>query len=457
MPGPNNPENPIFTGVDKHLSSPWFGLSIHSSQDLTYQADVRPINQEYLQRIADKSGSLGGLKTNRDAIRGANLSLWRSSDVITVVLDATTGTYKQGYLGDMIEATRIVNAIRAQDKKVRIVASHTDIFEGSQDPNIKLVPIPTDIPPATERPWQPRLLRFLGQVTEGDPVVFPLNAFMPILANIDKAGVITNTDMFSELNRVLGQGGHQFGIEPERWWKRGVHQLQALQIVSDLIGIEDVYQWKKFPDAYLYPNSSAKKTARRIVNLYKCFYSPTDHEGVSLLIHPGVATNGRKVELKFYPESRWKKVIDRIPAENLPFRNLTVMKPSEPAQAAIASRLAKHAREVGIKTTEILEAELKKKYGWTLGSFIAFLQELSSRRGLILGCDSMPAGHAAPAVGLHSVVLGSPSYNPGFYGPHENALIVMPNSSKGLAGTKDINPEHVARALDYMGTELLSR
>lgn len=448
-------EYPVFEGIDKHLDSPWYGLSIHDQKTLTYRTDVKPLSYPDFEEIATKRYSLGSLLNHRSEIRRHNGKLLDESDVVSVVLDGRVNDRNQGYLGDMIEASRLVNALRQAGKNVQVIASHTDIFEGTTDKGIMVVPIPSDIPAATEHPYQPRLLRYIGQFSSGSAVLFPTNANLPILLSINSEGKILNEGMLSKFNNFLSASRNQFGVEPDRWWKRGAHQLQALQIVADLIGLEGVYDWKEFPKAFLEPDQHAKLVAQKARNFYKCT-TDTHSEGVSLLLHPGVATNGRKVELKLYPESRWKKVIDSLVGEDLPIRSLTIVKPIDLMQAGMASRLVEHADVLGIRVRELPERELKEKFGWTLGSFISFLQDFSTRNSIILGCDSMPAGHAGPAIGLDSIVLGSPAYNPGFYGP-ERGLVVMPRSYRELVGTKQINPKHITAAIKTMSAEVMAK
>ncbi len=71
----------------------------------------------------------------------------------------------------------------------------------------------------------------------------------------------------------------------------------------------------------------------------------------------------------------------------------------------------------------------------------------SNHRGMIVGCDSMPAGHAGPATDNPSIVLGSQSYNSGFYCPPDKSLVVMP--SKG-AFTSSIEPSNVVWAIQEL-------
>lgn len=450
-----NPE--IFKGVDRHLGLPSFGLRVHSYDRLTYEANVRPLRRPDLSIIEDRRFSLAGLVHHGAEIQAANKAKLDSSDTVAVVLDGRVSIYNQGFLGDLVEASRLVTALRQADKRVKIISSHTDIFDGSSDQGVSVAPIPADLPSGNEMPWQPRLLEYVGKVADGSPVMFPMNAKMPLLLSVNPDGEIADKTRIDELNRFLSQKETQVGIQPERWWRRGIHQLQALQIIADLTGIPGALEWDRFPDAYLHPNKRAQRSVDKVINIYNCFFKGASSDKVPLLVHPGVATNGRKIELKAFLESRWKKVLEEVKNEGLPIKSVNVLKPVDAQQGAMASRLATYAHELGFKTTALPEQKLRAKYGWSLGSFIAFLQELSHRQGIILGCDSMPAGHAGPAVDVPAVVLASPSYNPGFYCPPKDALVVMPKIVDDRGFTKDINPHHVVEAIRDMSEKVLSR
>lgn len=444
------PEGIIFNIADQHRGKPWFGMHPHSVEHLTYRTQVPTLNSADWDTITSRESSLSGLKTHRKAIREANERLWRSSDVLTMVLDGRANIYNQGYLGDLVEATRIINPILASGRNLRIITSAPDVFSGFEGSNLEITGIPAHVPVATDLPWQPELLRYVGQQADSSPVLFPLNARVPMLFDINGQGEVRNLSAVSELNRFLNQSQRQFGIRYEKWAKKGMHQLQALQVMTDLIGLDGSFDWSQFPDAFLHPDGHAKDTAAKVVNLYHCFYKSNGRP--PLLLHPGVATDGMKLKLKSYPESRWKRVITGISDEGLPVKSLTIIRPTDATQNAVAVRLVNHARKLGLKVSDVPEAKVRQDLGWSVGSFIAFLQELAHRQGVIVGCDSLPAGHAGPAVGIRSVVLGSPFFNPTFFCPPENSMVVMPNANLDSVVDKDIttgaiNPTHVVEAI----------
>lgn len=459
MPRSLNTEPSGNAGIERYFSYPWSGLKPYKEGAFTYKPGVRPLTPEDLTTITGKHLIVGGISRlvlNRELVREMNRP-YLDSDVITVVLDGRVNVYNQGFIGDMIEASRMVTALRKQGKEVRIVTSHTDIFEGSVDSGISIVPIPADTPSAAETQWEPRLRRLIGRVAEGYPVLAPLNARLPILLSIDSEGEIVNGENISTLNRILNQREDGFGIEPNKWMNRGLHQLQALQVTADLVGMEGVFEWEGFPSTFLHPDNHARKVALDTILRYKCMQSSLNSGKFPLLIHPGIATNGRKMEQKFYPESRWRRVLDGLTdAEDLHIGNITIVRPVDNFQSGMAFKLVRYSEDElrSIKTFGLPEAELKQKEGWSLGAFIALLQEFKYRKGIIIGCDSMPAGHAAPALGIPSIVLGSPRYNPGFYCPPDNALVVMPPNAKPWPATKDINPAHIVAALKGMVSEL---
>jgi hypothetical protein len=450
MSFPDNKSYNGYPGIDKNLGRPWFGMNYESTKYATYNSDVRPLTAEDWAGITEKGQPLTGLGTHSKKIIRQNRAILAKSDTVTVVLDGRVNIFSQGYLGDLVEATRIIDPLLENGKHVRIVTSHTDIFGGAESNKLEVKGISSDIPPANHYPWDQRLLRYIGQAAAGSPVIFPVNARVPLAFEIDKQGEIKNGDIISVFNRMMNQSDKQVGIRHEKWAKRGVHQLQALQGFSHLLGFDSL-GWDKFPEAFFYPDSYSVKVADEVINYYHCFYSTNNDK--PLLLHPGVATDGRKVALKGYPEEKWKAAITKISTSSAPVSSITMLKPVDQDQAMMATRLIKHAERVGFNVSEVPMEDINRKYGWSFGSFISFLQELSMRNGIILGCDSMPAGHAGPAAHLKAVVLGSPFFNPTFFGPAEKSLVVMPkhdySKSEGLhVKTVNINASQIGHAVE---------
>lgn len=432
-----------FPGIDKNLNSSWFGIKYLAPDQVIYVANVLPLTPDQWNEITQKGQPLSGLSKKESGLRNRNRRLLDASDVVNVVLDGRINIFNQGYLGDLVEATRIIDPLLENGKRVRIITSHMDIFGGAESGDVEIKGIPSDIPPANQYPWDQRLLRYIGKIGNGDPTIFPVNARVPIAFHVDNQGNIKNGEEIDKLNSLLNQSHKQIGIRHEKWSKRGVHQLQALQAFGHLLGI-DTLSWTQFPDAFFYPDAYSVRVADQVISYYHCFYSGENN--TPLMLHPGVATDGRKIDLKGYPEDKWKEVITAISDSKAPVDSLTMLKPVDQDQSQIAERLIKHAEKIGFNVSEVPMEEILKNYGWSFGSFISFLQELSMRRGIILGCDSMPAGHAGPAANIKAVVLGSPYFNPTFFGPAQNSLIVMPNhdlAKHNLTELKDLKTKHI--------------
>lgn len=449
MSEPKFKEHGGHPGIDNNLGLPWFGLKYQSIPDATYAANIPTLNRTQWQEITYPGGSLYGLSRYQKQITEPNSVLLATSDVVTVVLDGRADIFNQGYLGDVVEASRVITPLQKAGKKVRVITSHTDVFEGATGANLDIVGLPADLPPANRFPWNPRLLRFIGNATNGDPVLFPVNARVPIVFDIDNEGDVKNISRISEFNRFINQSDKQIGIRHEKWAKHGVHQLQALQSFIDMLGIDSL-NWSDFPDALLQPDRYSRGVAQKVISAYHCFYN--QENGSPLFLHPGVATDGKKQTLKGYSEGKWKESITEIAGSGLAIASLTLLRPIDQEQSLMAIRLAEHARKEGLKVSEVPMDEIVKNYGWSLGSFIAFLQDFSFRKGVILGCDSMPAGHAAPATGIKSVVLGSPYFNPTFFAPPKDSLVVMPKNiaietNPHKVTTENIEANQISRAL----------
>lgn len=438
----------IFHGVDKHLGKPWYGLSVADAGHFTYKAGVKPLTSLEVERLGNMLGTSGNYHKGQltGLMARENGAVLHGSDSVAVVLDGRYNGKQEGYLGDMVEATRVVRPLLDTVGKIIIISPHLDIF-ATDDPRISLVPIPQEIPGNPRPMANPELLSYIHQVVGETPVFFPLNASTPVLLRLGEGGSVKNMDFLNFIKNAIRPGYEGYDISPNMWWNRGIHQVQALQLTASLLGIEDAADWQEFPKAYLFPSQEAQQVAQEVINIYGCFSWETAGEEPYLYLHPGIATNGRKMLNKFYPEHKWQVVLHDLAETTGVPKDVTFIEPTDDEQAAMTSRLANSAVDCGLHVAKIPMVQVKERYDWTLGSFIAFLQELSRHNGIILGCDSMPAGHAGPATGSRAVVLGSQGYNPGFYSPLENALVVMPSYG---AHTSGINPKDVVWAVQQL-------
>ncbi len=431
--------------IEKHLSQPWF--SLHLYKDFAFKAEVKPLTWNQLDELV---GNLTGGHAERfkyaQWLREENISLLNSNDRVGLVLDGRAKDSTEGFLGDMIEASRMVNVIRSTGKKVIIATPHTDLFEQNGDPDVSIVAIPDTVPASPNPPWDQSLLVYLREAVGNVPFIFPMNAAVPALIQLGQEGTIENSDNISLVKEAFKSNGRNAKVTPQIWGKYGIHQLQAFQITSYLMGIEGSENWQEFPKAFLHPSKNAKEVAKEVIKIYGCFDTYSE-ECPPIYLHPGVATNGSKLITKFYPEVRWIDFINQLSTARNTGGSLTFLEPTDEQQSAMTLRLATTAIEAGLRVSKVPMASVKEKYEWTLGSFVSFLQELSNHRGIIVGCDSMPAGHAGPAVGNPAVVLGSHCYNPGFYCPSEKALVVLPSKQ---AYTSSIEPERVVAAVQYL-------
>ncbi len=434
--------------LDSRLGIPWFSLKVYNVSSFTYRSDVRPLTADEVDQAGRALVSPRSLVAEFTRnLHEINRRILASSDTVGIVLDGRQDGYAQGYIGDMLEATRLVRAIRAEGKKVKILTPHGDLFQGTQDPDVEVVIIPGEVEASPVYPWNSQLLRFINSQVGETPCLFPLNAHMPVLIKIDSNGEIMNTEGADLVKRAVRPDAQRGHIMPKIWSKKGVHQLQALQTTAALTGFDNALNWTEFPEAYLYPTSDDRFIAQEVIGKYGCFgHYSGNADCPPIYLHPGVATNGYKMETKFYPEARWSEVINGLAGVPTVARSITFIEPSDTAQGEMTLRLAMQALDLGLQVSKVPMSQVKLNYDWTLGSFIAFLQELSEHHGIILGCDSMPAGHAGPAVGTPSVVLGSLCYDQGFYGPTKG-LVVMPRVG---AYTKDVDPYDVVTAMQSM-------
>ncbi len=431
--------------VEKHLGETWYGLQRYEGD--TFKANVRPLSEEELGQMI---GKLTGGKRERwnfaELLRTENAALLGDSDKVAIVLDGRSKDTPQGFLGDMIEASRMVNVVRSTGRKVIIVTPHTDLFEGNHDPSMSIVAIPETLPVSHAAPWKEDLLGYLQTSIGKTPCIFPMHAATPVLMQLDSGGHIENEDNLALVKKAFVTNGKNPHITPLHWGKFGIHQLQALQITAYLFGIKEVKNWRDFPRAFFNPTREAREVALEVVGSYGCFKTSSE-DCPPLYLHPGVATNGSKLITKFYPEDKWTAFINELSGTPYATGSLTFLEPTDEQQATMTLRLATKAIEAGLHVAKVPISTVKRRYDWSLGSFISFLQELAKHGGIIVGCDSMPAGHAGPATGNPAVVLGSHCFNPGFYCPPEKALVVLP--SKGPY-TSSIEPTRIVRAVQSL-------
>lgn len=432
--------------IQKYVNLPWYALKPYDRDILS--AKPKPLTGSQIDELLDKlTGDNPEKRQQAQKLRDENAELLKSTRSVAIILDGSSRNSTEGYLGDMIEATRLINPLRAAGKKVVIISPHSDLFQGTTDSSVSLLPLPEEARSSHIAPWSRELLNYLHNSIGDMPCIFPMNATMPALIQTDKEGTIRNNDTLTLVKNTFGLFEQKIGILPVRWGRAGIHQLQAFQTVAFLLGIDAARKWQKFPSAFLYPAKSAKETAAEVTRIYGCFDKSTYGENCPpLYLHPGVAPNGSKLRTKFYPEDKWIDFIHELTAEHGLANSLTFLEPSDPEQGAMTLRLVTEAVEAGFRVAKVPMSQVKQRYEWTLGSFIAFLQELSNNRGVIVGCDSMPAGHAGPATGNPAIVLGNLCFDPGFYCPPEKSLVVLPSKGDFTSG---IVPERIITALIY--------
>ncbi len=421
-----------------------------------FSANPRALNQLEINKVLDAMISKSAKEQDVfTQVRDLNQkALYRSNGRVSVVLDgrarSKTGDPRitEGYLGDIIEASATIQPLVDAGLDITIFTPHTGTITSQGLPNLQIVGLPTHIPHIPHYPWTTELLAFTQQHNPETPIFFPLNAATPLLVTSSTNGTITNQEQLEQIRFwQYGKPGIvnqdlEYGrpiIKEAAWSAQDIHQLQALQINLDLLGIP--LQENTLPPPYLKPSSIAQEHAAALVNtLFSEIKVP---EGTHpLFIHTGVATGGMKVASKYYPPGKWEEFFAALQTANLPITSSIFFIPSDRQQAQEVQIVAKYAKDAGLQTAFVPEHALASQYGWSFGTFIAFLQELSKKDSIVLGCDSMPV-HAAGATGNKTVVIGNKTFNPNFYAPR-HATIALPLN--GLY-TRDVEPDQIIRAL----------
>jgi len=304
----SQPEKPQFSIYGK-LEIPWYALSKYEGE--IYKARARPLRPEELDKVLE---NMAGKDPDRlvwaQCLQETNLSILNSTSTVGIVLDGRAKDAPEGFLGDMIEATRLVNIIRQKGKRVKIATPHEDLFQGQTDPMVDIIPIPESILSSPAYPWRPELLHYLYETAGNTPCLFPMNATTPAFIQLRAGGTIQNTDSLQLVREAFRPQSKRM-LEPLFWQKFGVHQLQAFQVNAHLLGIEEASQWQEFPQAFLHPTKQAQEVAREVIGIYGCFNSAREN-CPPVYLHPGVATNRSKLTTKFYPEDKWQEVITQL-------------------------------------------------------------------------------------------------------------------------------------------------
>jgi len=375
-----------------------------------------------------------------------------SSGNIAVVLDGRAGTttskgttriqQTEGYLGDAVEAAMVANELVDQGLNVTIYTPHLGTLSGDPDRNVSVNEIPIDMTHYPNYPWSHDLIRHIAHQTPNTPVFFPLNGQTPLFIQPNRDGTIANQDDIDYLQRAThGEVGDNMVLDNHVWHKRGVHQLQALQANLDLLGL-DVSSWDRLPPAYLNPSPQARQNAQALASE---LLPNTSGDKIPLYVHIGVATGGIKVKAKYFPIDLWKETFDVMRERNLPISSIVFFIPSDEDQAKDTVEVLEYAGMHGLPTVAMPERAAASRYGWSFGTFVGFLQELSKRNGMVLGCDSMPV-HAAAATGNRTVVIGNKTFSPIFYAPRD-ATIALPKGTNNF--TRNVRPHQVVAAMEH--------
>lgn len=425
-------------------------LTLFDNPELNiFETQARPLTAEEIVTVKrklvpeDRAPAL-------EAICQANHALFDSSKSIGIVLDGRSDFSTQGWLGDMIEASRLIKSLVLAGKEVVVITSQPDLFDSM--PGVQTLGIPREIDSKALRPYNESLLKF--SQGHADAFIFPISAYLPVLLEIQADGTLGNQATVDAFKRTLDPTGKTHGISVERWGEQNIHQLQALQVFSEIVGIDNAKGWDAFPSAYIHPDSNSQFIATQVIqNCKEQSKTKPNEKAFPLFIHMGVATDHGKIDTKFYPEQKWVEFLAALAHESVPISELFFFKPFSPEQQAATKRIVEIARDLQYQVTEIPISEIEAQYGWTLGAFASFLTYILEEKGVIVGVDSMPTGHLAPAMNIPSVVLGNKIFAPSFFCPPDNALVVMPTNQPFTA---TIEPERVAAAVRLMAEKKLT-
>ena len=463
MPNPNESfKNASMEVLAREMSNayPWYPLRPIDRQPGLFEAHPRLLGASEIDDVINSIVSKdlrNGVFAND--LRERNQSMIDASGGnISIVLDGRSGSIyegsapTEGYLGDVVEGASVISALSDLGANVTVFTPHIGTITSDESRGIHVEGLPIDMPHQPHYPWTTQTLKFIHDTNPDSAIFFPLNAALPNLISTNDRGEILNIRDLQEIRlAIFGKTG-VFDADQERlrtiikesvWSKRGLHQLQALQVSLHLLGFDLDAHVQTLPESYLRPSPQAQQHARALSQ--ELFRDRTSSEdGVPLFVHIGVATGSHKVDSKYYPMKHWKEVMGQLSTEGLPISGTIFFIPSDKKQAQDTMEIAQIAQANGQRVAYMPEQALASRYGWSLGTFISFLQQLSAHEGVVLGCDSMPV-HAAAATGNRTVVIGNRAFNPAFYAPRA-ATMVLPSES---LFTSSIEPSQVVRAVAH--------
>jgi len=453
----NHPTESLFAEVKGEY--PWFPLKAIDPGNGIYSSQPRPLTPPELSQVFDdlvtKNLRRGKFTTD---IRDRNREMVdRAGGNISVVLDGRAANIEgtpyttEGYLGDMVEASSAVTALSDLGANVTVFTPHIGTITPDPGRNIQVVELPISTPHLPHFPWTPETLQFIHHANPDSALFFPLNGSLPTFIRTNARGEILNgEDVRNIRSSIFGKNGIVDADEKRGrpvmkhtvWSREGLHQLQALQANLHLLGF-DLNDQSDLPSSFLRPSRQAQQNATALSKEVFDGLSSSDGK-VPLFIHVGVATGEKKVRMKYFPKDRWKKTIAQMGVEGLPINNCIFFIPSDKDQALDTMEIAQVAESCGQRVTYMPEHALASRHGWSLGTFVSFLQQLSTHRGIVLGCDSLPV-HASAATGNRTVVIGNRVFSPVFYAPR-SATLALP--TEGF-DTSSVTPEQVIKALAH--------
>ncbi len=424
------------------VQNPWEALRPISGNLPIWEAKVRPLvstEVEQVKRaITDNNTQQRYLLS---LLEEGNRQVFDEHEEIGVFLDGRTRLKPEGYLGDMIAVSGVVNTLLAAGKRVAIITPHDDVFGGTLDERVRLI----HLDPAKEgNPIYPLFKPTLKKLSEEGPdmpIMFPINAAIPIWVQVDQQGRVANKDLIDEIGEnIFSRKGYPHSRLTTGWMEQRMHQVQGLQVLSNILGINDQTP-DYLPPPFLSPDTKSQDIAAKVINELQV--NPEKH---LVLLHHGVAAEQTKIHSKFYPEQAWEDVFYNLIEHNDKLQFLTFI-PTDPKQAQGAHRIIAYAEEAEFEVVQVPLDQIMAKYGWSLGAYINFMQHLHQNyKPTFIGVDSMPA-HLADALDIPSIVIGNEEYPPTFFSGVDNQIVVRPGESR-YAST--ISPRDVSDTISLV-------
>jgi hypothetical protein len=337
------------------------------------------------------------LQDTLQALREHNAQQLAQNDASTVglILDGRKQVKKRGFFGDAVEASRVVRTIAAPERHVRVITPDADVFTQTLE-HVQTVPVLANIPMTWKSPCNcgnassSRYHKAVKEAAGLDRLVAAPNICMFPYWFGGSASRPNNLPVELPEEFIARKNGCVQFVNKRFWTIDDIlNQVHAHQLWLYLLGAIDA-------PVPICPPFLVDNPHLAIEEVMSLQVAQTDRV---IMIHIG--TDGERV--KYWCRDRWKSLIDGI-AVDFPGHRVCFLWPANPDRQDDTQCLINYA----IAEKHLAPIQFPKKL--SLQRFILVLRSVIGffdTTPILVGVDSLSAGHLYPALGGRSVVIGN--------------------------------------------------